>query len=60
VAPLIGFDGQNRYALVAFTGMRSGELQRLRLEDIDLTGNWIHIVSREGVETETGYPCHSG
>ena len=45
------------------TGMRSGELQRLRLEDIDLKGNWIQIVSREGAETKTGYsrkvPIHA-
>ena len=44
-----------QYAVLAFTGMRSGELQRLRIEDIDLRGNWIHIVSREGAETKTGY-----
>ena len=52
-----------QYAVLAFTGMRSGELQRLRVEDIDLTGNWIHIVSREGAETKTGYsrkvPIHA-
>ena len=43
--------------------MRSGELQRLRVEDIDLKGNWIHIISREGAETKTGYsrkvPIHA-
>jgi integrase len=44
-----------QYAVLAFTGMRSGELQRLRVEDIDFTGNWIHIISREGAETKTGY-----
>ena len=44
-----------QYAALAFTGMRSGELQRLRVEDLDFTGNWIHIVSREGAETKTGY-----
>lgn len=43
------------FAVLAFTGMRSGELQRLRLEDIDLVGNWIHVVSREGAETKTGH-----
>ena len=37
-----------QYAVLAFSGMRSGELQRLRLEDIDLKGNWINILSREG------------
>jgi integrase len=38
-------------------------LQRLRIDDIDLKGNWIHIVSREGAETKTGYsrrvPIHA-
>lgn len=52
-----------QYAVLAFSGMRSGELQRLRLEDVDLVGNWIHIVSREGAETKTGYsrkvPIHA-
>jgi integrase len=41
------------YAVLAFTGMRSGELQRLRPEDVDLNGNWIQIASREGAETKT-------
>ena len=53
-----GFEGQKRTALeiLAFTGMRAGECQRLRwdLGDVDLSGNWIHIVSREGAETKTG------
>lgn len=40
-------------AMLAFTGMRSGELQRLRKEDVDFTENWIHIVSRTGAETKT-------
>jgi integrase len=44
-----------QYAILAFTGMRSGELQRLRVEDLDLEENWIHIVSRDGAETKTGY-----
>lgn len=38
------------FALLAFTGMRAGDCQRLRPEDIDLKGNWIHIVHREGAE----------
>lgn len=48
-------DGINRifYAVLAFTGMRSGELQRLQPEDVDLTGNWINIASRQGAETKT-------
>lgn len=41
-------------ATIAFTGMRSGEAQRLLVEDIDLAGNWIHIVSRLGAETKNG------
>jgi integrase len=41
-------------AILAFTGMRSGELRHLRGEDVDLQGNWIHIVSRPGAETKTG------
>lgn len=40
-------------AILAFTGMRSGELKRLRKEDVDLKNNWIHIVSRAGAETKT-------
>jgi integrase len=40
-------------AVLAFTGMRSGELQRLRKEDLDLAGNWIHVISRSGAETKT-------
>lgn len=46
---------RTQYAVLAYTGMRSGELQRLRVEDVDLKGNWIHVVSREGAETKTGY-----
>ena len=52
-----------RLAVLAFTGMRSGELQRLRPEDVDLVANWIHIVSRDGAETKTGHshqvPIHA-
>src|SRR5262249_23222213 len=40
-------------AVLTFTGMRSGELQRLKPEDADLVGNWMHIRSREGAETKT-------
>jgi integrase len=59
VNSIIGqFKGQHRVAIeiLAFTGMRSGECQRLRMDlgDVDLEGNWIHIVSREGAETKTG------
>ena len=52
-----------QFAMLAFTGMRSGELERLKPEDIDLEGNWIHVVSRDGAETKTGHsrkvPIHS-
>jgi integrase len=64
-AILAGADGQLLLMLVvlAFTGMRSGELQRLRQEDLDLAGNWIHVVSRAGLETKTRnsrkIPIHS-
>lgn len=44
---------RDHLSALGYTGMRSGELQRLRLEDIDLEGNWIHVVSREGAETKT-------
>jgi integrase len=40
-------------ALLAYTGMRSGELQRLKPEDVDLAGNWVHVRSRVGAETKT-------
>jgi integrase len=40
-------------AVLGFTGMRTGELQCLRPEDLDLEGGWLHICSREGAETKT-------
>ncbi len=40
--------------IVAYTGMRSEEFCRLRGEDIDTNGGWIHIVSRTGGKTKTG------
>lgn len=40
-------------AVLAFTGIRSGELQRLRQEDVELDAGWIHVVSRKGAETKT-------
>lgn len=39
--------------MLAFTGMRAGELERLRPEDVDLAKGWVHIRSREGAETKT-------
>ncbi len=41
-------------AAIAFTGMRSGEARNLRVDDVDLDGNWIHIESRLGAETKSG------
>lgn len=40
-------------SLLAFLGLRAGELQRLRPADVDLVGNWVHIQSRPGAETKT-------
>jgi integrase/recombinase XerD len=40
--------------MLAFTGMRAGECQRLRPEDVDFQGNWIHIVTRTGLRTKSG------
>lgn len=42
------------FSLLAFTGMRSGELRNLLVEDVDLDHGWIYIVSRPGCETKTG------
>ncbi len=55
-AILVAADERRRpiLAVLAFTGMRSGESQHLRAEDVDLRGNWLHIESREGYETKTG------
>lgn len=39
---------------LACTGMRSGELQRLQIEDVDFSQNWIHVQSRPGLSTKTG------
>ena len=44
---------KNHLAVLGFTGMRAGELQRLRPEDVDLAAGWIYIRSREGAETKT-------
>jgi integrase len=40
--------------VAAFAGMRIGEITRLRIEDVDFRNNWIHIVSRPGLETKSG------
>ncbi len=44
---------RSHLAVLAFTGMRAGELQRLRPDDIDLPGGWVHIRSLPGAETKT-------
>jgi site-specific recombinase XerD len=41
------------FAVLAFTGMRVGELQNLREEDVDRQRGWIQVVSRPGAETKT-------
>jgi integrase len=50
-------------AVGAFAGVRIGEIARLRVEDVDLEGNWLHIVSRPSFETKSGQswkvPLHS-
>jgi integrase len=50
-------------AMLAFTGMRSGELRNLRREDVDLETGFISIRSREGSETKSRrsrkVPIHS-
>jgi integrase len=40
-------------ATLAFAGPRIGEVRNLRIEDVDLTGGWIRVESREGAETKT-------
>lgn len=42
-----------RLAVLAFTGMRSGERRALRPADLDLAGGWIHIRSGDGAPTKT-------
>ena len=44
---------RTHFAVLAFSGMRSGELQHLQRVDVDLNGNWLHFLSRPGAETKT-------
>lgn len=44
---------RTQISVLGFTGMRSGELQRLQPEDLNLQENWLHIRSRQGAETKT-------
>jgi site-specific recombinase XerD len=41
------------FATLAFTGMRVGDLRRLRQPDVDCGSGWFHVVSRPGAETKT-------
>ena len=41
-------------ATLAFTGLRVGELLRLRGEDVDCDQGWIHVVSWADAPTKTG------
>ncbi len=47
-------DLRYKLAMIACTGMRSGECQRLLVEDVDFEIRWIYIRSREGQRTKTG------
>jgi integrase len=40
-------------AVVAYTGLRKQEALRLRVEDIDIPGRFIHVVARRGSELKT-------
>jgi len=44
---------QTLITILALTGMRSGELRQVRVEDVDLNGNWLHVVSRDETPTKT-------
>ena len=39
--------GRAQYAMLAFSGIRAGELQHLRPRDVDLEGGWIHVRARK-------------
>jgi integrase len=43
-----------QYAVLSFTGIRAGELQHLRPQDVDLANNWIHIRTHAGWKPKTG------
>jgi integrase len=53
-AILAAADGELRTWLLvlALTGLRVGELARLRAQDVDFAGNWIRVASRPGAETK--------
>jgi integrase len=37
---------QAQFAVLAFTGLRVGEMSMLRPSDVDMKGGWIHVVRR--------------
>src|SRR4051794_38093331 len=37
-----------QYALLAYTGLRAGEMRMLRPRDVDLQRGWVHVVGRPG------------
>lgn len=39
---------QVQLALLAYTGLRAGEMQMLRPQDVDLEQGWIHITAHDG------------
>jgi integrase len=41
-------------AFAAFAGIRIGDIASLRVEDVDFSENWLHIVSRTGFESKSG------
>jgi integrase len=41
-------DRKAQYAIAAFAGLRAEEVQMLSVRSIDLEGNWIHVLGREG------------
>ena len=42
-----GGNRQVQYAVLAYSGIRAGELQMLRPQDVDLEAGWIRIVGRD-------------
>lgn len=37
-----------QYAVLAYTGLRAGEVRMLRPQDVDLKRGWVHVVGRPG------------
>ena len=46
-------DRRLHLGFLAMTGLRSGEMQHLRPQDVDLDGGWIYVTSREDWQTKT-------